>query len=237
MAFQPVIDIETGAIVSHEALVRGPYGGDEASVKARVTERNRQDFDRKCWLAAIETAAALDIDVPISINFAASAVLDPDDLVQSIQWAADAHDFPLDLVILEFSETDGRASLAHMKEICRRTRAGGICTALDDFGAGDSGLSRLADLYPALVKLDVSLVRGIDTCKRRRVIVAGALAMCLDLGLEVVAKGVQAEAEMSALRDCGIRFMQGNLLAAPVLEGAMTPSDLSFPEGYPGPAF
>ncbi len=94
----------------------------------------------------------------------------------------------------------------------------GFTTALDDFGAGHSGLTLLARFQPDVVKLDMRLVRGIDSNSQRRIIVEAVVALCGRLGIRVVAEGVETRAELDAVRSTGIDLVQGFLLAKPAFE-------------------
>jgi EAL domain-containing protein (putative c-di-GMP-specific phosphodiesterase class I) len=94
----------------------------------------------------------------------------------------------------------------------------GFGTALDDFGAGHAGLSLLARFQPDIIKLDMELVRGIEASLARRVIVGGIASMCETLGVRLIAEGVETTAELHALRQLGIRYIQGFLLARPAYE-------------------
>ena len=94
----------------------------------------------------------------------------------------------------------------------------GFETAIDDFGAGHSGLGLLANLQTDVLKLDMDLVRGIDTSLPRRLIVASVVGLAEKMGMRVVAEGVETREELEVLRECGIRFVQGYLFAKPELE-------------------
>lgn len=228
MAFQPVVDAAARKVLSYEALVRGPSGRSEATVMARVTPQNQFDFDRKCRVTAIETAAALQMQTDLSINFMPSAIEEPEDFLEQVQWTADEFEFPLDRILLEYSELDRPTKMAHLKEICRLTRRTGIRTVIDDFGAGQASLLRLAALRPAMLKLDQAFVRKIDADRRRRAILAGLQAVCLDLDISLVAKGVETVEEFDALTECGIDLFQGNFFAEAALEHLHKPSEISF---------
>lgn len=90
-------------------------------------------------------------------------------------------------------------------------------TAIDDFGAGFAGLKLLANFQPDLVKIDMELVRDIDTSPARQAIVAGIIAICRQLDIMVLAEGVETEAELAVLRAAGVPLVQGYYLARPIL--------------------
>ena len=93
----------------------------------------------------------------------------------------------------------------------------GFATALDDFGAGHAGLGLLAKLQTDVVKLDMELIRGIDSSMPRRMIVDGVVRMLERMNIGVIAEGIETEGEYAALRALGLRYFQGYLFAKPAL--------------------
>ena len=154
----------------------------------------------------------------LSINFMPNAVYDPETCIQRTLWAADAYDFPIGNIIFEFTEGERVRDAAHLRNIIRTYKSMGFRTAIDDFGAGYAGLSLIADVVPDVVKIDRELVRGIDADPTRRTIVRALEAMCAELGVTVIAEGIERAPELAAVRDLGIHLVQGYLLARPKLE-------------------
>jgi EAL domain-containing protein (putative c-di-GMP-specific phosphodiesterase class I) len=221
MAFQPILDLETGEVFAYEALVRGPAGEGAAEVLARVTPENRYAFDQQCRVKAIETAVGagiLDTPARLSINFLPNAVYSPKACIQLTLKTAAATGLPTDRLIFEFTEQEEMSDPGHVAGIIDTYRQMGFGTALDDFGAGHAGLGLLARFQPDILKLDMALVRGIDVSLPRRVIVEGVARMCGSLGLTLIAEGIETEGELAALRALGIRYVQGYLLARPAFE-------------------
>ena len=221
MAFQPIADLETGLPYAYEALVRGPAGEGAPEVLARVTPENRYAFDQQCRVKAIETAVRaglLGTPARLSINFLPNAVYSPKACIQLTLRTAAATGLPTDRLIFEFTEQEEMTDAAHVANIVATYQAMGFGTALDDFGAGHAGLGLLARFQPDHVKLDMELIRGIDASLPRRVIVQAVARMCAQLGIVVIAEGIETEGELAALRALGIRYVQGYLLARPAFE-------------------
>jgi EAL domain-containing protein (putative c-di-GMP-specific phosphodiesterase class I) len=221
MAFQPIVDLETMEPFAYEALVRGLGGEPAGEVLGRVTSGNRYAFDQKCRVKAIETAVRVGIlqtDARLSINFLPNAVYSPKACIQLTLKTAAATGFPTDRLIFEFTENEEMADPAHVADIVGSYKQMGFGTALDDFGAGHAGLNLLARFQPEFIKLDMELIRGIEASLARRVIVDGVARMCRKLGITLIAEGVETEGELFALRDLGIRYVQGYLLARPAFE-------------------
>ena len=119
-----------------------------------------------------------------------------------------------------FEVTEGEEVIdrAHLRSILAEYKKQGFQVALDDFGAGYSGLNLLADCPVDIVKMDMEMTRDIDKRPRAQAIMRGMAELCGVLGSRVVAEGVETPAEYSTLRDCGVSLMQGYLLARPETE-------------------
>lgn len=217
MAFQPIVNVTTETVFAYEALVRGRDGSGAGAVLAQVSTENRYGFDQLCRTTAIEMAAHLEMaqaGANLSINFLPNAVYEPRACIRVTLAAAMRTGFPLNRIIFEFTE-DEAVDADHLLNILRAYRAMGFKTAIDDFGAGYAGLGLLSRFQPDIVKLDMALIRGIDTDKVRFTIVRNTLNMLRDLGIEPVCEGVETLAEYETLRDLDVSLMQGYLLAKP----------------------
>ena len=221
MAFQPIMDIGSGTAFAYEALVRGPNGQSAASVLAQVTAANRYAFDQQCRVSAIQTATAaglLDTPAKLSINFLPNAVYEPKACIQLTLKTAAAIGFPTDRLIFEFTENEEMVDPGHVSKIVDSYRRMGFGTALDDFGAGYAGLKLLAHFQPDIIKLDMELIRGLESSLPKRTIVDAVVKMCANLGVAVIAEGIETNAELDALRAIGIRYIQGFLFAKPAFQ-------------------
>lgn len=214
-AFQPIVDTGAQRVFAYEALVRGPNGESAATVLSQVDDANRYQFDQLCRRVAIEKAAALGMDAFLSINFMPNAVYKPEVCIRSTLEAAQTHGFPLEKIIFETVEGELVSDRQHLVDIFRAYEKFGFLTAIDDFGAGYSGLSLLVDFQPDIVKLDMALLRGIDTDSVRQRIVRGVIGICDDLGIRVVAEGIETPGERDFFVAHGVDLMQGYLFAKP----------------------
>ncbi|MBP6599567.1 MAG: EAL domain-containing protein, partial [Giesbergeria sp.] len=179
-AYQPIVDVRSRTIYAHEALVRGPHGESAASVLAQVNDSNRYRFDQSCRVKAIKGASALGMTENLSINFLPNAIYKPELCIRTTLAAANAHGFPLSQIIFEVTEGERVEDGPWFAEILREYQRCGFKTAIDDFGAGYAGLALLADFQPDLIKLDMGLIRNLDTDCNRRTIVGNLVRMCED---------------------------------------------------------
>ena len=221
MAFQPIVDVETETVFAYEALVRGPEGQSAASVLGQVDGQNLYAFDQQCRVRAIEAsvkAGLLDTPARLSINFLPNAVYRPEACIRSTFDAAKLYGFPTERIIFEVTEGEQIQDRPHLVNIFKEYRRFGFQTAIDDFGAGYAGLNLLAEYQPHIVKIDMELVRGIDSSIAKQAIVRGIVAICRDLDITVLAEGIETASERDCLRGAGIDLMQGYLFSKPALQ-------------------
>lgn len=225
-AYQPIVDLGSRSVFAHEALVRGPNGESAYSVLSQVTDDNRYVFDQACRVQAIKGAAELGIQELLSINFLPNAVYQPAACIRSTFEASERFGFPFERIIFEVTEGERVQDRPHLVNIFREYGKFGFSTAIDDFGAGYAGLNLLSEYQPDIVKIDMDLIRGVDASKPKQAIVNGIVGICSDLGVKVVAEGIETRAERDFLRDAGITLMQGYWFCKPAFRaiGAIDPA-------------
>ena len=217
MAFQPIFDAALQRVWGYEALVRGMNGESAFSILSRVTEANRYKFDQLCRIKAIEKAAERfdRADLMLSINFMPNAVYEPAACIRATLAAAHRTGFDHSRLMFEFTENEPMRDSAHVGAIIAAYRKFGFLTALDDFGAGYAGLGLLAQFQPDLIKIDMELLRGVDGSRSRQAIVTGLMRIATDLGVQVIAEGVETAAEYEILTAIGVRLFQGYYFGRP----------------------
>ncbi|MFC8411082.1 EAL domain-containing protein [Arthrobacter sp. NPDC057259] len=221
MAFQPIYDAVAGRVWGYEALVRGLAGEGAYSVLSRVSPEQKYRFDQDCRVKAIELASRLfpaDDSLMLSINFMPNAVYEPAACLRATLSAARRNNFPTSAIMFEFTENEEVADTAHLQNIITEYRKHGFTTAIDDFGAGHAGLGLLVDFQPDLLKIDMKLLRDVDTSPARQAVVDGIVAIAAKLDITVLAEGIETEAEYLMLKAAGIRLFQGYWFAKPAFE-------------------
>ncbi len=213
MAYQPIVRVVDGSLFGYEALLRSeekalPHPG--AILDAAERLRRLDDLGRRIRAAACRSIP----DAPESSVFFVN--LHPLDLLDDSLFSPKS---PLSAlasrVVLEITE---RASLDEIKDVRAKLgelRRMGFRIAIDDLGAGYAGLTSFATLEPEFVKLDMSLVRDVDKSPTKEKLVRSMTSLCKELGMMVVAEGVETPEERDLLAALGCDLMQGYLLAKP----------------------
>jgi EAL domain-containing protein (putative c-di-GMP-specific phosphodiesterase class I) len=221
-AFQPIVDTHTRTAYSHEALVRGPNNEPAHEVLTRYSGDGMAAFDAVCRVRAVEVAARIGINTHLNLNFHPSAALNVSLGLNSTIEAANRNLFPLERIIVEATEVEAIGEPGQFAQVLNEYRRAGIKLAIDDFGAGYAGLTLLSEFQPDIVKLDMGLVRGIQSHGPRQAIVRAIAQVCVDLGIDFVVEGVETVDEFSWFTDLGAHLYQGYLFAKPLFE-AMPP--------------
>jgi EAL domain-containing protein (putative c-di-GMP-specific phosphodiesterase class I) len=158
---------------------------------------------------ALTAVAALPGDVYLSINAASGTVL-------SSSFADTLTGHPLDRIVLEITEHDCIDDFEALDAAVAPLRAQGLRLAVDDAGAGHSGLQQILRMRPDLIKLDRSLIEGIGGDPGRRALAAALTMFARETGSRLIAEGVETEEELAMLRALGVDKVQGYLLGRPV---------------------
>jgi EAL domain-containing protein (putative c-di-GMP-specific phosphodiesterase class I) len=165
---------------------------------------------RRIWQSAGEILRANQDNWFLFVNLHPDELMDARLLSADSPFAGAAH-----RVVLEITERASLASNHDVKARAAALRAQGFRLAVDDLGAGYAGLSTFALLEPEIVKIDMTLTRGIDQSPVKQKLVASMLALCSEIGVETVVEGVETPAERDMLIGLGCDLLQGFLFAHP----------------------
>jgi len=222
--FQPVVRLPHGELLGHEALIRGPR--DSAFEAPRVLFElsgrlgRADELDRLCLRSAVASFAGLPARGKLFLNVLPTA-LDADGWRRGeLPGLLTRIDLEPAGVVLELSDRGVGADAAGLADRLRRARDEGFGVALDDVGTGASSLAALERARPDYLKLDATLVRGIDRGRVQQAILRDLARLAGGIGAEVIAEGVETAAEALAVAEHGARLAQGYHFATPAPAGA-----------------
>ena len=217
IAFQPIVNAATRTVYSQEALVRGNHGESAQALFLAVPPESLPRLDAMFRHEAIRLAGEQGLASLLSLNVMPSALEQSAEVLIETLAAAEAAGLGADQLVLEITEGEIIIDLAGFAQTIDELRRSGLRFAIDDFGAGYAGLNLLADFQPDVVKLDMQLVRNIPSRGPRQAIVRGIARTCFDLGIDIIAEGVETEDEYLWFLDEGITLFQGFFIARPSL--------------------
>jgi EAL domain-containing protein (putative c-di-GMP-specific phosphodiesterase class I)/DNA-binding response OmpR family regulator len=218
--YQPIVTLSDFAVLGYELLARGPVRSElhfaDALFETARAEHRLHELDRVCRIAAARGSATLPTECLRFINTEPSALFSHmvGELWTEEFVAATPHDLRK-LTVMEITEKSVIEDFTHMRDVVRRLRERGFRIAVDDAGAGYSGLQTMVEIEPDFIKLDMSLTRGIERSHVKQKLVGTLRDFCDQAGIGLVAEGIETRAQLDALLDLGIVHGQGFLFARP----------------------
>lgn len=214
MATQPIVDLHTGAIHAYEALARFALPGDMSTGEVfALAERvgMREELDLACLAKGLMLLPDRPAGTRLTVNVSSQLLADPR-AIALLAMQPDLHG-----LVLEITEEALVRDYAELQLVVRPLLERGVRIAVDDMGAGYSGLRHAIDLHPTYLKLDRALVHGIDRDPKRAALVDALLRYAQHAGSHIVAEGVETDDELATLTRLGVPLAQGYLLARPAL--------------------
>jgi EAL domain-containing protein (putative c-di-GMP-specific phosphodiesterase class I) len=213
LAFQPIVSVTDRSVVAHEALMRSATAALPGPLDViGAAERLGALFDVgrlvRGWASDLFRSEAR--SRLLFLNLHPRDLLDPELTAPHSALAPIA-----DRVVLEITE---RAPLERIADVRARVavlRSRGYRIAIDDLGAGFAGLTSFAVLEPDIVKVDMSLTRDVDRSPIKQKIIRAMTTLCHEMGMHIVAEGVETVAERDTLVELGCDLLQGYLFARP----------------------
>jgi len=221
--YQPKLNLKTGATIGVEALIRwnhpkrGFIPPDEIIFIAEHTGLIK-NLTRLVLKRAIHQCSKWhknDIEISVAINLSAQNLQDPD-LFDVIEQILNQHQFPPESLVLEVTESAMMLEPEHANQILTRLDKIGVWISIDDFGTGFSSLSYLKQLPVDELKIDKSFVMSMQSNENDAVIVRSTIDLARNLGLKVVAEGIEDAATWEMLNLLGCDYGQGFYMSKPV---------------------
>lgn len=211
MVYQPAIRLDRAGVEFVEALARfevEPYESPDHWFRTAAEVDLGVELEMLAVRLALEGLHSLPSTLSLSIN------VSPDTLVSTALNGL-LSSVSLDRIILEVTEHQPVACYAAMRTQLEDLRGRGLRLAVDDAGAGYSNFRHVLELRPDIVKLDMSLTRGINADSARRALASALIAFARDIGSELVAEGVESFSELRTLRELGVTVVQGHIIGRP----------------------
>lgn len=226
LALQPQIEMHTGRLVGFEALLRWHHpkkGNISPADFIPLLENTSFMLELDYWVITRSTYLIRELknsgypDVKMAINLSAGQFLDPS-LPEFLQQQIIKNDIAPDQVCLELTETVLVSDIKRATTIMQNIRDMGCMLAIDDFGTGYSSLSYLKSLPADYIKIDRSFVANIASSADDRNIVHSTISMVRNMGMQVVAEGIETSEQYELLCHFDCNLGQGYLISRPIPE-------------------
>ena len=215
VAYQPIVSAQDRSIFGYEALVRSHYAAlpqPQVLIQAAETLGRLNELGRTIRDLVARDFSTRDDGTLLFVNLRPSDLLDPALVAPDAALSALA-----DRVVLEITERTSLETVRDMNQRIADLRAMGFRVAVDDLGAGYAGLTSFAQLQPEFVKLDMSLIRDVHLTPVKHKVVRSVTLLARDMGIKVVAEGIECVEERDAVVELGCDLLQGFHFARPGL--------------------
>jgi diguanylate cyclase (GGDEF)-like protein len=217
--FQPIVDPRSRGVCGFEALTRGPSDSwlhsPQNLFDAARRSGMRLDLEFLCLQSAFRRFVAARVAGQLFVNVSPDSIYEEPHFASRFLKEVEAAGLSANRCVIELTEESLLDDYARLRSTLQRLRDAGCEIAIDDLGAGSSGLRTWSELKPDFVKIDRYFVSGIDADKTKLEFVRSILDMGRAIGCRVIAEGVETERECRELVDLGLDRLQGNLFARP----------------------
>jgi EAL domain-containing protein (putative c-di-GMP-specific phosphodiesterase class I) len=233
--FQPIYDIRCDTLLPHaiECLIRGPHRStlEAPDLLFEYARRKREEanVDRAAIATIADSVATVHPDSRLHVNVHASTLGRDTSFAAFMRRVFDNRGIDLNRVVVEIVEhTDFVEEKSFLRSLAELRHAG-CAIALDDVGSGRANFRMMLVCQPSLLKIDRVLVQGVAGDVYRRAILASLRKLADDFGIAIVVEGIEVQPDLDAVRELGIEFAQGYLLARPMTSAELlaTPFGLS----------
>ncbi len=220
--FQPIVNLQDGAVLGYEALSRGP--ADSILERPDQLFSAATDFDKiweldyLCRITAIKSAFPSIDDKILFINVDPKVLYDKFFHQGSTKIILSENNIDISKIVFEITEKTAITDFSNFKDILENYRSQGYRLALDDVGSGYSGLTLLAQSSPQFIKIDLELIRNCDKDKNKQAIIKALVDFSKASSIKTIGEGIESCDELKTLIKLGVNFGQGYFLGRPFAE-------------------
>lgn len=217
--FQPIMNISDGTFLGFEGLIRGPADSPLHSPSILFAAAKQQglalEIEMLCRQIVLESFAAQNLPGKLFLNVSPDALSHPS--FKNGQTLAYLEDLGLDpkRVIIEITENQPTFDFEGMRNALLHYRNMGFQIAMDDLGEGFSSLRLWSELRPEFVKIDMHFVQGVNADPLKQQFIRSIQSIALSSGTQVIAEGIETDAEFRVIRNIGIACGQGHFIGRP----------------------
>jgi len=228
--FQPIVNMKDGSIFAYEALTRGPKGSPMESplMLFGIAEKANLSFelDRLCRKKAIMNAKGLDKSQKLFVNTFPTTMHDPEFKGDVLQQLLSSVGLVGSNIVFEITERFAIENYALFQREQAYYSNLGFGLAVDDIGTGYGSLEAIANLKPEYVKVDISIIRGINESNVKQELLKAVMDIGRKVRAKILAEGIETQEELDVTRALGVDFAQGYRLAKP--SPSLLPPDTKF---------
>ena len=213
--FQPVVSLENGDIFGYEALTRTESNSVLHFFKKADKEEKSWQLEKLCRKLILKNARRMGIKSHISVNINPDIMSDEDFHEGYTKKLLEKYSIDPHKIILEITEYCSKKDSSLLSEIINHYKIQNFKIALDNVGSAYSGLERICVLNPDFIKIDMNIIRGIESDEIKKSMVKSLVQFCRESGILLIAVGVESASELDFLLRTGVNFAQGFFIGKP----------------------
>lgn len=217
--FQPIVNLQTGEVAGYEALSRINKQDTNLMISDLFVIAEQMGcvwkLEKLCRNKALKAAADKPEKAKIFLNVDGNIIQDKSFIQGFTNRKAAKAGVPASDIVFEITERSDIENYQILQQIMNHYANQGYEIALDDVGAGYSGLNRVVNTSPNYLKADIELVRGIHKDKKKELMMKFLLQYCNETGVTLIAEGIETDAELECLYRLGVHYGQGYFLGRP----------------------
>ena len=219
IVFQPIVSLRDGSVFGYEALSRGPAGtplqNPDALFSVAAECGKLWELEQLCRTKALETAYSRSRSLQLFLNVNPSVIHDEKFKQGFTREYLKSFGIDPSCIYFEISEKNAVDDLASFRKTIEHYKIQNYKIAIDDAGAGYSGLNLITDVHPHFIKLDMKLIRDIDKDAYKKSLVKSLYDFCCLTNVALIAEGIETESEIRALIEMGVHYGQGYYIQYP----------------------
>ena len=228
--YQPILSLQNGSVLGYEALSRIRLPECDLNIEQLFSiarhVRKLWELEKLCRDAALRNAVKKPLSAKLFLNVDSNIIYDPELREGFTHKKLAEYGLNPDDLIFEITERSAVGEMDIFTASVEHYRKQNFQIAIDDFGAGYSGLSRVCALSPNYIKIDMDIVRGVHEHAYKRALVESIVKFCREMNITLIAEGIETEAELDTLIRLGVDYGQGYYLGRPAPEFEEPPQDL-----------
>ncbi len=217
--FQPIVRLNDYELLGYEALSRGPLGTEYEAPSILFDLAHEADMsfelDRFCRRKAFENAKLVGLEQTLFINCLPAAIHDPEFKGAPLEALLNEVGLIPSQIIMEISERYAIENYEMFRQAVSYYKGIGLSIAIDDVGAGHSNLETVVELRPQVLKLDISLIQGIEDNTVKQELVRAIVKVANSMQCKVIAEGIETQKELDILLEVKVPYGQGYFIGRP----------------------
>ncbi|MEA5083930.1 MAG: GGDEF domain-containing protein [Lachnospiraceae bacterium] len=217
--YQPIFSLSDGSVYAYEALSRidvlEPKLNIQELFDSAEKENKLWELEKLCRIKALQNATAKPLNTKLFLNVDPNIIQDSEMKKGFTYDAVQKYGLNPKEIVFEITERSAINSMPIFTASIEHYQKQNYSIAIDDFGSGYSGMNRVCSFSPDYIKIDIELIRGVNTNAMKKSAITSIVQFCKEANIKTIAEGIETEGELTALIETGVDYGQGFFLCRP----------------------